>query len=334
MLVTEIGEFGLIQRLTQVLAGAGVAASSADAPFPLAIGIGDDAAAWRTQPALELATTDTVVEGVHFTRETTPWKDLGWKAMAANLSDIAAMGGAPLYALVTLGVPLQTQVEDMEALYAGMAWACKEHSAVIAGGDIVRSPVFFASITLNGYTFDAPLTRSAARPGDAIAVSGPLGGSLGGLEMMLKGIPAASADAEALRWAHRHPQPRLKEGRILVKEGVRCAMDLSDGLYDDLGKLATAGGCAVEMDAFRIPYPPALEHVFPGKAAQLALAGGEDYELLFTAPAATLERVLSRIPSAAVVGRVVAGQPGRVTVRSEDGKPIPLQQLGWDHFRS
>ncbi|MBI2170788.1 MAG: thiamine-phosphate kinase [Chloroflexi bacterium] len=334
MRVTEIGEFGLIQRLTHVLERAGVAASSPQAAFPLVIGIGDDAAAWRTDAVLELSTTDTVVEGVHFTRETTPWKDLGWKAMAANLSDIAAMGGMPLYALATLGLPQDAQVADLEALYEGLAWACQEHGAVVAGGDIVRSPVFFLTIALSGYTRDAPLKRSSARSGDLLALSGPVGGSRGGLEMMLKELPADASSAEALRFAHRHPQPRLSEGRILVQEGVLCAMDLSDGLYDDLGKFMAASRCAAELEAWRIPFPSALERVFPGQATEMALAGGEDYELLFAAPPAVVERALARIPSAAIVGRVVAGAPGNVSVTGRDGKPLPVGKLGWDHFRS
>ncbi len=333
MLVTDIGEFGLIRRLTEILTQAGVA-SAADAVFPLVIGIGDDAAAWRTKVGLELSTTDTMVEGVHFTQQTTPWKDVGWKVMAANLSDIAAMGGSPLYALVTLGLPKAMEVGPLEALYEGMAWACKEHGAVVAGGDIVRSPAFFISVTLNGYMTERPLQRTAAKPGDAVAVSGPLGGSRGGLELMLRGVAAEEGVAAALRWAHRHPQPRLKEGRVLIEEGTLCAMDVSDGLYDDLGKLAAASGCAAEIDLWRVPFPPALERVFPGRAAELALAGGEDYELLFTAPPSVMERVLTHVSSASVVGRMAHGTPGKVTVLDKNGRLVAIDQFGWDHFRS
>ena len=334
MRVTDIGEFGLIQRLTQRLAQAGVTSSAPGSAFPLVIGIGDDAAAWRTQPALELSTTDTVVDGVHFTTATTPWKDLGWKVMAANLSDIAAMGGTPLYALVTLGLPQDTEVSAVDDLCDGMAWACREHRAVIAGGDIVRSPVFFVSVTLNGYTYDTPLRRSAARPGDLIAVTGPLGGSRGGLELMLKGVEADPEATDVLRGAHRHPQPRLKEGRTLVQEGVLAAMDLSDGLTDDLAKLMAASSTAARLEAWRVPYPPALERAFPGQALALALASGEDYELLFTAPPAVMERAITRIPAAAVVGQVLAGKPGAVVIVDEHGHEHPAQQVGWDHFRS
>jgi len=330
MRVADIGEFGFIRRLAEVLERAGVAASPAGAAFPLIVGIGDDAAVWRTQPSLELSTTDTMVEGVHFTRQTTPWRDVGWKVMAANLSDIAAMGGTPLYALVTLGVPKDMEVAPMEVLYEGMAWACKEHGAVVAGGDVVGSPVFFVTVALNGYTKETPLRRNAARPGDLVAVSGPLGGSRGGLELMLAGAEAP----EALRLAHRHPQPRLKEGRILVQEGVLCAMDISDGLYDDVGKLAAASGCAADVDLSRVPFHSALAHAFPGNAAEIALAGGEDYELLFTAPPQVMERVMPRLSAAVVVGKITQGTPGSVTVLDKDGRAIPVGQFGWDHFRS
>lgn len=333
MHVTDLGEFGLIQRLTAILTSAGVTTSPATTPFPLVIGIGDDAAAWRTQAGLEVSTTDTVVEGVHFTRETTPWEDLGWKAMAANLSDIASMGGIPVYALVTLGLPSDMEVAHLERLYQGITWACREYTAAVVGGDIVRSPVFFMTIALNGYTQQPPLTRTAARPGDLVAVTGPLGGSRGGLELMLRGIPAGPDADEALRRAHRHPLPRVKEGRILVEAGVQCAMDLSDGLYDDLGKLAVASACAAEVDAWRIPYPPFLDRVFPGRGLELALAGGEDYELLFTAPGAVMERALARIPLAAVIGRIHSGEPGGVTVLKKDGTPLTPLGQGWDHFR-
>ncbi|MBI4339334.1 MAG: thiamine-phosphate kinase [Chloroflexi bacterium] len=334
MRISDIGEFGLIQRLAQRVTQAGVASSPPGSAFPLVIGIGDDTAAWRTSASLELCTTDTVVEGVHFTQETTPWKDLGWKVMVANLSDIAAMGGTPLYALVTLGLPQSTPVAAVDDLYDGMAWACQEHGCVVAGGDIVRSPIFFVTIALNGYTHETPLRRSAARPGDLVAVTGPLGGSRGGLEVMLRGLSVEPEAADSLRRAHRHPQPRLREGRILVEEGVLAAMDISDGLTDDLGKLMAASGAAARLETWRVPLPPALERAFPGQARSLALAGGEDYELLFTAPPAVMERVLARLPGSAMVGQVVAGEPGSVVMTDEKGQELPFRPTGWDHFRS
>ncbi len=331
----DLSEFGLIERLARMVADAGVGTSPPGARYPLLIGIGDDAAAWQTQEGIELSTTDTVVEGVHFTQATTPWQDLGWKVMAANLSDIAAMGGTPLYALVTLGVPPSTPASAIEALYRGMIEACLRYSSAIVGGDIARAPVFFVSVTLNGTHQGKPMLRSAAQPGDLLAVTGFLGSSRGGLELLLRpstSVPVAAA--EYLAQAHRRPRPRLNEGRALVEEGVLAAMDISDGLMDDLGKMMAASGTAAEVDSTRVPVHPLLREAFSERAVSLALAGGEDYELLYSAPVPIMERALARIPSAAVIGRVVAGQAGHVQVLDQHGRPLQAPESGWDHFRS
>lgn len=335
MKVSEVGEFGLIQRLSRMISDAGVGASHEGAKFPLVLGIGDDTAAWQAREVVELGTTDTVVEGVHFTRATTPWKDLGWKVMAANLSDIAAMGGLPTYALVTLGLPGDTKVADIDRLYEGMVWACREYRTVIAGGDVVRSPVCFVSVALNGYTEGPPLTRSAARDGDLLAVTGPLGGSRGGLEVMLgDGTDVTPGAREYLQRAHRHPEPRLEVGRILAGEGVVAAMDISDGLADDVGKFMASSGLAARLDLPQLPVHPLLVEAFGERAPRMALAGGEDYELVYAAPLPVMERTLARIPGGAVVGRVVAGLAGEVTVVDASGRPVPVHEAGWDHFRS
>ncbi len=334
MKVKDIGEFGLIDRLTGLLAQSSGVAPPTDAGFPLVIGIGDDAAAWHTRDSTELSTTDTAVEGIHFTRHTTPWEDLGWKVMVANLSDIAAMGGTPLYALVTLGLPEDTFVADMEALYTGIAQACEEHGSAVAGGDIVKSPTFFVSITLNGFHQGTPMTRSAAQLDDLLAVTGPLGSSRGGLDLMTQDLSLDEAAADYLRRAHRRPWPRLREGRILVAEGVVAAMDISDGLVDDLGKMMASTGLSADLEASRVPVHPMLHKAFPDGAVSMALAGGEDYELLFAAPEPVMARALARLTTATVVGRVIAGGPGQVNVLDRDGKAIQDPSFGWDHFRS
>ena len=334
MELREIGEFGLIQRLTRMVAEAGVATSPKGAGFPLVIGIGDDAAAWRTKDAIELSTTDTVVEGVHFTRATTPWQDLGWKVMAANLSDIAAMGGVPLYALVTLGLPADTPVQDIELLYQGIIECCQEYSAAIVGGDVVRSPVAFISVTLNGVHQGQPMLRSAARPGDLLAVTGFLGSSRGGLEVLTRHTTVDSEAAEYLCQAHRRPRPRLAEGRILSEAGVLAGMDISDGLVDDLGKMMLASGVAAQVDSWRVPVNPSLLRTFPDRALRMALAGGEEYELLYAASPPVMEMTLARVPGAAVIGRVLARAPGQVMVLDQAGHPLQGLEAGWDHFRT
>ncbi len=333
MKLSEIGEFGLIRRLEAMARQEGVAASRGQ-PFALVAGIGDDAAAWLIDATglIELSTTDTMVEEVHFTRITTPWRDVGWKAMASNLSDIAAMGGSPTYALVTLGLPDSVSVEEVEAAFQGVVSACKDYGAVIAGGDVVSAPSFFITIALNGVMRGQPMLRSAAIPGDAIAITGPLGLSRGGLELMMRG---SSVDSDAVRQlveAHRRPLPRLREGGVLLEEGVRAAMDISDGLVDDLKKMMLASGAAARIFAGDVAIHPALRQAFPGDALRLALAGGEEYELLFTAPADAAQRIKERLPSVSIIGEVTGEKAGEVVVYDDDGSPMTDVGRGWDHL--
>ena len=332
--LSKIGEFGLIRRLEAMAKQAGVA-SSRDQAFTLVAGIGDDAAAWRIDTAglIELSTTDTMVEEIHFTRSTTPWQDVGWKAMASNLSDIAAMGGSPTYTLVTLGLPGNVSVEDVEAAFQGVVQACKTYDAVIVGGDVVSSPFFFITIALNGLVCGQPMMRSTAVPGDVIGVTGPLGLSRGGLELMMRYSKVDSDAARQLVRAHRHPLPRLQEGRVLLEEGVRAAMDVSDGLVDDLEKMMLASGMAARIFSKDIAIHPALGETLPEDALHLTLAGGEEYELLFTASNDVAQRVKKRLPSVSIIGEVTGGEAGEVTVYDDNGSPIVDIDSGWDHLR-
>ena len=289
MLVSEVGEFGLIEILADMIGPHSHQAGPCG--FRLTLGIGDDTAAWQTPEATELSTTDTVVEGVHFTRETTPWFDLGWKLMTANVSDIAAMGGLPLYALVTLGLhgrtlglPPDTQVEDIRALYEGMLDMARKYEVAIVGGDIVRSPVAFITLSLNGAHSGKPMLRSTAKPGYQIGVSGYLGSSAGGLRILLDGLEVDLEAAAFLRQAHRRPEPHVEQGIMLSETGVDVAMDVSDGLLDDLGKLCAASGVGADVRSDAVPVHPLLARAFPEQALDMALNGGEDYLLLFAAP--------------------------------------------------
>ena len=160
----------------------------------------------------ELFTTDTMVEGVHFTRETTPWQDLGWKSVASNISDVASMGGLPTYALVTLGLPSDTQVRDLESLYHGMLAVSNGYGLAIVGGDMVRSPVVFITVSLTGVMQGRPMVRTGARPGDLVAVTGYLGGSGGGLKLMLEKPSEKGEAADYLRSCHRRPPSRSGRG--------------------------------------------------------------------------------------------------------------------------
>ena len=341
MQIQDLGEFGVIELLNDmVIRQRGGPDNASPFSFRLQVDTGDDTAAWKTGVATELFTTDTVVEGVHFTRATTPWLDLGWKCIASNVSDIAAMGGLPLYALITLGLPPDTELDDIKLLYQGMLQICNKYGVAIVGGDMVRSPVVFITVSLTGLHSGQPMLRSGARVGDQVGVTGYLGGSGGGLQLMLEeervsSLPLfISVDAgDYLRWCHRRPEPAVADGRILASAGVAAAMDVSDGLAGDLGKLCRASGLAARIDAGRIPVHPLLKEAFPDRYLDLALYGGEDYLLLFTAPPELMEQVLPKLSqAAAVVGEITEGEPGRVSIVDESGAERAAGPGGWDHF--
>ena len=328
----EIGEFGLIERLAAQVDAAELKGPEYEG-FALRYGIGDDAAAWRLEGGIEVATTDTVVEGSHFTRETTPWNDLGWKAWAANVSDVASMGALPLTGVVTLGLPADLPVRYIEELYEGMLDGCHEYGTLIVGGDVVSSRDVFVSVTMNGVCIGEPLVRSAAKPGDAIAVAGRLGGSAGGLLLLQGRRVSASRASQALIEAHRRPRPSVDAGLRVVRAGLRCAMDLSDGLVADLAKMCRASGVSARIDAERVPVAPALLEAFPDEALQIALGSGEEYVLLFAGPRDAARTLAAELPSAAVIGEITEDEPGRVRVVDGSGADIPVDRKGWEHLR-
>ncbi len=340
MQVKDIGEFALIDRLAQTIAedNARNIERVNESGFRLRLTIGDDAAAWETRQRVVVLTTDTMVEGVHFDLRYTGWRALGWKSIATNQSDVAAMGCAPSYAVVTLGLRGDLPVDGLLEMYRGMMDACREHGGAVVGGDIVRSPVFFLTVALEGVSMlpgaDAPLLRrDTAEVGDKIAVTGTLGCSGGGLRMLLDGLMFDDETANHLRHAHNRPTPRVREGVELVRLGVRTAMDVSDGLVDDLGKLSKASGVSAVIHADSVPVDDFLKRAYPDGWLDLALGGGEDYELLFTAPSEVMERVGSALDTpVTVIGEIREG-PSHVSVLSRDGSVMEVSSGGWDHFR-
>ena len=340
MLVKDIGEFGVIERLNRMVTRRG-AGNDALRALPLLVDTGDDTAAWQVgaeaESLRELFTTDTMVEGVHFIRGAVPWRELGWKAVAANVSDVASMGGLPAYALITLGLPPDTGVADIEEMYRGMLELGESCGLAIVGGDIVRSPVFFVTTALTGVTRRPPLLRATARPGDAVGVSGWLGNSAGGLRLLLDSPGAAGEDADFLRDAHRRPIPAVLAGQRLSQAGIVTAMDVSDGLADDLGKLGAASGVAARVYAAAVPAHPALRRRFPGEYLSLALGGGEDYVLLFAGQPDLVHSLIPQLgEGAAVIGAitdaVAPAGAGRVSVVDAAGGELSLSGGGWDHF--
>jgi len=330
--IQEIGEFALIQSLRDLVCQS--VTSAGDITSELLLGIGDDAAAWYTTGTTELATTDTMVEGVHFRHEFTSWQDLGWKAMAVNVSDIAAMGGRPTFTLVTLGLRPETNVEDVHELYRGILSACREYNCYIAGGDIVRASSTFITIALIGVSDQSMLTRQMARPGDLVAVTGSLGCAAGGLRALAEGISLDGDSGDHLYQALVHPIPRVKAGQALVSHGIQAAMDISDGLVDDLSKMCVSSGVGAVIYADSVPVHPSLKDAFPQDYLSFALNGGDDYELLFAGREEIIFRAVAMLGSSAtVLGRIVVEHPGKVEVLHENGYGVQPTAGGWDHFR-
>ncbi|MFA5374871.1 MAG: thiamine-phosphate kinase [Dehalococcoidia bacterium] len=324
MKVSESGEFGLIELIAKTVGKTG--------SDNLLIGIGDDAACWRAE-GLQLATTDTLIEGVHFDFKTVTWRELGWKAMAVNVSDIAAMGGRPLYALVSLAIPADTDTESVVDLYTGMLELAKKFKVRIVGGDTVASPVTTITLTIVGEAENKGkvLRRSAAKPGDMIAVTGTFGASAAGLAMMQRRLSLDKKTEAMLREAHFKPAPRVKEGLILARNGVKAAIDVSDGLLGDLEKMCLASGVGAKLYSERIPIHPDVVKSFGNEAITLALTGGEDYELILTATQKILDKAKRELPRPlTVIGRIVKGKD--VKVLDEDGNEFSWSSSGWDHF--
>jgi thiamine-monophosphate kinase len=305
------------------------------------VGIGDDCAVLEPDPgATLLATTDLLIEDVHFRRRYAEPADIGWKALAVNLSDIASMGGWPRWALVALACPEGTPPVDVEAFYDGAHALAVQHDVAIVGGDTSSSPRgWTVNVTLLGQA-RRPRLRSTARVGDVVAVTGTLGRSAAGLRVLEHGAPRdvpAALLAEATT-AHLRPRPRVREGRWLGDaDGVTAMMDLSDGLATDLGHIVDASGVGARVDLSRLPAGDAASRIAAAVGVDVnawSTGGGEDYELLLTcAPdaAGVLTDGLARATDTplTVIGEIVAGAGVRfVDARGREVVPGP----GWQHF--
>jgi thiamine-monophosphate kinase len=286
------------------------------------LGIGDDAAAVPAACGWWLLAADAVVAGVHADLALCTLADLGWKAVAANVSDIAAMGGLPRHALVTVAAPAET---DLGLLYTGIADASRAFACPVVGGDLVNAPAIVVSVAITGTVDGEPVRRSGAGPGEGIYVTGPLGLAAAGLRQLRERGRAVSP--EARRWAgrtsaavaaHCRPAPDVDAGAAARRAGATAMIDVSDGLCADLVHLATASGVGV-----------ALDHVPVGEGATFdeALTGGEDYILVFTAPD-------EAAVGAAFAGRKPAERIGTCTAdpaeRTLAGRALP-QSGGWEH---
>ncbi len=327
MKVWELGEFGLIELIAETVGKA----SRRD----LILGIGDDTAAWRTDGSIQLGTTDILIQNVHFALDIATWRELGWKALAVNISDIAAMGGTPSFAMVSLGLPPETEVDSVVELYHGIKDIASKFDVDIVGGNISRAPVVVIDVSLIGKASDTLLTRSAAAPGDRIAVTGYLGLSAAGLQMLKSERKLNSKTTSFFREAHLRPRPRVAEGQILVQHGVRAAIDLSDGLLSDLTHICKASRVGAKLWIDKLPIHALLKSAFKKEWLRLALSGGEDYELLFTARSKVIDKLTEIMSSpVTVIGEIVSDAPGQVTLMDEQGKAVKWDEGGWDHFKS
>jgi thiamine-monophosphate kinase len=311
----------------------------------LAVGIGDDAAVAKPERgALEILTTDALVESVHFDRRLSSPADIGWKALAVNLSDIAAMGGTPRLALLSLGLPETMPAADVHALLDGLLALAAEARVALAGGNITRSPgPLFVDVTVTGFARPRHvLTRGGGKPGDELYVSGSVGAAAAGLAAWRAGAlddgrAAAIPGLDACVARHRRPEPRVRLGALLGRNRAASAcMDLSDGLADAVTQVAAASGTGAQIDAAALPIAPAARAWFETAGADpvvSAAAGGDDYELLFAVPRrargrlATVARQSRGVPITRI--GVLTREPGVVLLR--DGVPEPLP-AGFVHF--
>ena len=320
-------EFRLIERLREL---------TAQPRDDVRIGIGDDAAVLAPPPGKDLVVAiDTLVEGVHFPPGTAA-ADIGWKALAVNLSDLAAMGASPAWALLALTLP-RADAAFVEGFAEGFAKLAQPHRLALVGGDTTRGPLTI-SVAVHGFVPPGQaLTRAGARVGDAVLVTGTLGDAAAGLHLLQH--PRRDGDSHAglrgfLIERLNRPTPRLAVGTALRGQATAC-VDVSDGLLADLGHICAASGVAAEIEAALLPRSSALLELYDDTTAlHFALSGGDDYELCFTAPAARvaeLQAGLARLGCGATkIGRIVEGEG--VRVRAADGAPLATDRPGWEHF--
>lgn len=333
MKLTELGEFAFIDRITP-------GCQAAD-PRRVIRGIGDDAAVIDCGDGLLLVTTDMLVERVHFLRGTISYRQLGYKALAVNLSDIAAMGGVPHEAFISIAIPPTVSVEELDELYDGMKALARSTGVNLVGGDTTGSREDLClSITVTGSVPRGEvLYRTGARAGDRILVTGTLGDSAGGLTLLLERPDLPDEVGRALLEAHFLPELYLAESRLLAASGAaHAAIDLSDGLASDLRHVCRGSGVGAIVDEPSLPLSPALRQLCAATGhdlLRLALGGGEDYRLLVTVDPSRVGELQALIAERTGrtlfdVGEIVDG--ASIRLRRGDGSCRELELIGFDHF--
>jgi thiamine-monophosphate kinase len=334
--ITDLGEFSLIDRLKQI-----VDTERSD----IVVGIDDDAAVLTDHgDTLLLATVDSHVEQVHYLPYLSTPQQIGRRALVVNLSDIAAMGGYPQFALVSLALPKQTDVEWVEELYRGMQAEAGRHGVAIIGGNITSSPSGVCiDITLIGRVHRSHLLlRSGAKPGDLVLVTGHVGEAFAGLHLVFNPrLPVDPAIRTRLITRYIEPQARVAEAAAIARLQVATAMiDVSDGLSGDIGHICEKSGVGVRVWCNRLPVSSEARQVAEAMDTpfwQFALDGGDDYGLCFTAPAEAVDTIVTTVAnetgtSISVIGEIVPAAEGRTLVLPDD-QAIPLSTSAWQHFR-
>ena len=331
MKVSELGEFGLIDLLAKLVADS---QGKRVASRRIISDIGDDTAAWHAADSVQLATVDAMVQDVHFTLDTITWEELGWKSLAINLSDIAAMGGVPEFALIALGLPGDTGVENIKKIYEGILELANRHDVAVVGGNMCSSPVISITITVTGSSPDGKLLRrSMAKPGDIIAMTGYAGSAAAGLAMLKEKLQFGAETATYLRTAFTRPQPRIVEGQLLLKHGVTTAIDISDGLLADLRHICEASEVGALVNVDKVPVHAGIQSKFGERARELTLTGGEDYELLFTADRKIIDKVKEEATTpVTIIGEITEEEVGKIRAVDTEGNAIKINRAGWEHF--
>lgn len=329
--MAKIGEFDFIAQIQKQF--------SSPHDF-VSLGIGDDAAAFiPSRGKYSLLTTDTLIEDIHFSRAYSSFEQVGMKAVAVNLSDIAAMGGQPRTFLISLGVPDNMKLSDLKQLYRGIEKHCRPLNLALIGGNITRTNgPFFISLTLHGEVSKKEMmTRSGARPGDVIYVTGTLGDAAAGLHCLKQG-GSMKGNSHLIR-RQRVPQARIPEGELIAKTGIASAMiDISDSLSADLKHVMMQSGVGAKLTLAKIPLSPALKRYAKQnnlKALDFALFGGEDYELLFFVPQNKEKKLVRLIENGLIqatrIGKTLS-KKGGMLVEESDGKIHKMIPKGYDHF--
>jgi thiamine-monophosphate kinase len=333
--VKELGESGLIQRITDTY-------QSSDSS--VVAGIGDDAAALKVSGHnILLTTSDILLEDVHFNLSFTNSYQLGRKALAVNLSDIAAMGGTPRFFVVSLALPAHTPVSFIDDLYRGIMELASEFSTILVGGDTNASPQkLMISLTVLGEVHPAHiLMRSGAQVGDSLFVTGTIGdAALGLINLQADSSAASQSPVSGLVAKHLSPFPRVKEGKVLADNHLASSLiDISDGLLIDLKRILNASGKGATVWIEKIPLSSEFkqaENPHHCNKIEYALTGGEDYELLFTCPPSKETELIQEASKAEFtitkIGTITDSQELAVLDRNE--QPYPLGKLGYDHFLS